>query len=354
MNHTPLVFMLSGNGEYCAGTGGATLTLSGSETGVSYQLYRDNQPSGTAVAGTGTALVWNNVATEGFYTVSTVNAPCTKPMAGQVYVMMINIPSTPVSPSGNNTVCNTFAETYTIPAVPTASTYSWVLTPAGAGTVTENGPQATVSWSSAFTGTATLAVSATNSCGSSAPSPGLSITVNDTPEPSVSGPALVCLNLNAQYETVSVAGSTYAWSVTGGNIVSGAGTSMVTVNWNTPGTGTVTVDETSAQNCTGTSAIFNVMVDPCTGSAELTATNRISVYPNPSNGQISVTMDDAAAYNSFFRFFDVTGRLALELEIANGAKHVGYVDISHLKEGIYILQYIKDGRIVSQQKLVKM
>jgi hypothetical protein len=217
-----------------------------------------------------------------------------------------------------------------------------------------NGNQATVAWSSAYSGTATLAVSATNNCGSSALSPDLSITVNDTPEPLVSGPALVCILMDAQYETNAVTGSTYVWNVTGGNIVSGAGTSMVTVNWNTLGTGSVTVDEISAQNCTGTSAVFNVVVDPCTGREEFPATDLISVYPNPALGQISVTMNEASANNSFLRFFDVTGRLALELKPENGTKHVGFVDISNLKVGIYILRYVKDGRVVSQQKVVKM
>jgi uncharacterized delta-60 repeat protein len=354
MNHTPLVYMLTGNGEYCAGTGGASLTLAGSETGVSYQLYRDNQPSGTVIPGTGAALVWNNITTEGFYTVSTVNAPCTKPMAGQVYVMMINIPSAPASPAGNNIVCNTSVETYTIPAVPTANTYSWVLTPTGAGTLTENGIQATVTWSSAYIGSATLTVSATNSCGTSALSTALSINVNDTPEPSVSGPALVCVNMNAQYETSSVSGSNYTWSATGGNIVSGAGAYMITVNWNTPGTGTLMVSETSSQNCTGTSTVFNVVVDPCTSSEELPAADPFAVYPNPATGKISVKLNDATKHNSHLRFFDVTGRLVLEVGIAEGVKRVEFVDISNLKAGIYILQYIKKGSVVSQEKVVKL
>jgi hypothetical protein len=160
--------------------------------------------------------------------------------------------------------------------------------------------------------------------------------------------------MNAQYETSSVSGSNYIWSVTGGNIVSGAGTSLITVNWSTPGTGTLTVSETSAQNCTGTSNAFNVVVDPCTGSEELAATHFITVFPNPAIGQISVTMNDASGTNRLLRFFDVTGRLAFELGIDDGAKRVEFVDLSHLKAGVYILHYVKEGRVVSQEKVVKI
>lgn len=50
---------------------GGTLTLDGSQTGVSYQLYKDGVASGAAVAGTGSALNWT-VTASGTYTVKSV------------------------------------------------------------------------------------------------------------------------------------------------------------------------------------------------------------------------------------------------------------------------------------------
>lgn len=353
LNHMPAIFMIEGDGYYCEGTSGATVTLTGSETGVDYQLNLDNQPVGTVVTGTGSALVWSNLTTEGFYTVSAVDVPCTQQMAGQIYVLMINAPVQPEIPVGSSSVCNTSTTTYTTFNVPLANTYIWGLTPANAGTLTSNGTEASIEWSSAYTGTASLAVSATNDCGSSAVSPSLTITVNDTPEPAVTGLATVCQNWDADYETVAVTGSSYIWTVTGGTIVSGAGTASVKVNWNTAGTGTLKVVETSASNCTGTSAVFSVAVDPCVGVDEVTAVELLSVYPNPAESQITVKLSKVAGNNSQLRLIDATGRVVATFALSNGTNLVEAIDISNLKSGLYTLLFINEGKVASQTKVVK-
>jgi len=353
LNHMPVIFTLGGEGSYCEGTGGATLTLSGSETGVDYQLYLDNQPSGAVVPGTGSALVWSNLLTAGFYTVNATQTLCSQQMAGQVYIMMLTIPVQPGMPAGSSSVCNETTTAYSISNIALADTYTWVLTPADAGTLTPNGTQASIAWSPAFTGTTTLAVSAANDCGSSALSPALTITVNDTPEPSVSGPATVCLHWEASYETTAVAGSTYVWTVTGGNIVSGAGTASVTVNWNTAGTGTVKVVETSASDCAGTSALFNVLVDPCVGMDEFHTADRLSIHPNPAERLITIGLGETAGENSRLRLVDAAGRLVLEIVVNKGEIMVENLDISRLNSGIYALLYVIDGRVLAQTKVIK-
>lgn len=353
LNHMPSIFTLGGEGSYCEGTGGATLTLSGSETGVDYQLYLDNQPSGAVVPGTGSALVWNNLLTAGFYTVNAIQTLCSQQMAGQIYIMMMTIPFQPGMPAGSSSVCNETTTAYSISNIALADTYTWVLTPADAGTLLPNGTQASIAWSPVFTGTATLAVSAANDCGSSALSPALTITVNDIPEPSVSGPATVCLHWEASYETTAVAGSSYAWTVTGGNIVSGVGTASVTVNWNTAGTGTVKVVETSASDCAGTSALFNVLVDPCVGLDEIHTADLLSIYPNPAESLITIGLGETAGENSRLRFIDASGLLVLEVVVNKGEILVENLDISRLNSGIYALLYLMDGRVVAQTKLVK-
>jgi len=64
----PTVFNVSGSGEYCQGSSGLTVTLSGSETGVNYQLMKDNVNLGDVVAGTGETLSWIDLLA-GTYTV---------------------------------------------------------------------------------------------------------------------------------------------------------------------------------------------------------------------------------------------------------------------------------------------
>lgn len=65
----PSPFILSGTGSYCAGGNGVTFTLSGSETGVNYQLYLAGNPASSVLSGTGSALNFNNVTSEGSYRV---------------------------------------------------------------------------------------------------------------------------------------------------------------------------------------------------------------------------------------------------------------------------------------------
>ncbi len=351
--HSPNIFMIQGDGYYCQGTSGASITLSGSETGINYQLNVDNQPAGAVVPGTGSAIVWNDLTSEGFYTVVAATTACTQQMAGQIYISMITFPVQPDMPVGNTNVCNTSTEIYSTPNVPLANSYAWFLTPSDAGTLTPNGLQVSITWSSSYTGTADLTVTAANDCGTSQSSLPLSIAVNSSPEPSVSGPATVCQNWDADYETATNAGSSYVWTVSGGIIVSGVGTPSVKVNWNISGTGTLQVEEITAQNCSGESTVFNVAVDPCVGLDEYPANELLAVYPNPAQSQINIKLNEKAGTNSLLRFIDATGRIVAGFTINNGVKLVEAIDISNLKSGFYTLLYITDGKVVSQTKVIK-
>lgn len=348
----PSIYDLAGEGNFCEGSNGATLTLSGSETGVDYQLYLDNVPLGTTVAGTGTAIAWSNLTTPGFYTVSAFTMSCSQQMAGQIYVSMITVPDQPEIPDGSNDVCNGITTTYTISDVPFASSYQWSLTPSEAGTLTPDGTEVSIQWS-LFTGEANLTVTASNECGSSASSSPLAIMVFDSPEPLVSGPETVCVNWNADYETVENEGSVYLWTVTGGEIISGAGSAVIVVNWNTTGTGTITVNETNGSGCSETSAVFSVLVDPCVGMDEISTVGAMLVFPNPGKEKISVPLPDEADYGSDLKFIDAQGHLVKVVELNKGSKHADNLDISLLKTGLYSLLYVNNGRVVAQTRIIK-
>ncbi|HQK67015.1 MAG TPA: hypothetical protein PLL94_02610, partial [Bacteroidales bacterium] len=83
----PNVYNVSATQFYCFGTGGVTVSLSGSQNGVNYQLLKNGAPE-AITAGTGSALSWNNM-TAGIYTVSATNAAppnCTRMMNGAITV----------------------------------------------------------------------------------------------------------------------------------------------------------------------------------------------------------------------------------------------------------------------------
>ncbi|HPT01951.1 MAG TPA: PKD domain-containing protein [Bacteroidales bacterium] len=85
MNPNPLVFSLTPAGYICAGQ---SIGLSGSETGISYQLYNGTTLVGSPVAGTGSALDFGPQTTAGVYTVVATNPAtgCYLQMANSVTV----------------------------------------------------------------------------------------------------------------------------------------------------------------------------------------------------------------------------------------------------------------------------
>ncbi|WP_345258596.1 beta strand repeat-containing protein, partial [Flaviaesturariibacter amylovorans] len=77
----PASFTVSGSGSYCDGLG-REVTLSGSETGMSYQLKKGGLDQGAPLTGTGAALSFG-IQTAGTYTVVASNgAGCTTTMTG--------------------------------------------------------------------------------------------------------------------------------------------------------------------------------------------------------------------------------------------------------------------------------
>lgn len=65
----PSPFILTGTGSYCAGGSGVTFTLSGSETGVNYQLYRSSTVASSLMSGNGSPITFSNVTVDGSYRV---------------------------------------------------------------------------------------------------------------------------------------------------------------------------------------------------------------------------------------------------------------------------------------------
>ena len=83
----PTVYSVTGGGTYCLGSGSA-VGLSGSQTGVNYQLYVGGVAIGSPVAGTGAAIPFGNQSTVGTYTVvaTTTTNSCVQNMSGNAVV----------------------------------------------------------------------------------------------------------------------------------------------------------------------------------------------------------------------------------------------------------------------------
>ena len=93
MNAAPTVYSMTGGANYCAGTGGSTIGLSGSQTGISYTL-NNLGGSVSTIAGTGSSFNFTGSYPAGTYSVIATNTGtfCTSNMSGVRVVVMNALP----------------------------------------------------------------------------------------------------------------------------------------------------------------------------------------------------------------------------------------------------------------------
>ncbi len=91
----PTAYTVLGGGGYCAGSTGVPVYLSGSSTGVQYQLYRGGSAVGAPLSGTGGALSFGIQTVAGVYTVvaTSVGTLCNNSMTGSVTVVVNPLPT---------------------------------------------------------------------------------------------------------------------------------------------------------------------------------------------------------------------------------------------------------------------
>ena len=94
VNPLPILFAVTGGGEYCSGGAGVPVGIDGSETGVDYQLYIDGIAFGSPLSGTGSALSFGNNTIEGNYTVEAENVitGCVRTMTGSGTIIINPLP----------------------------------------------------------------------------------------------------------------------------------------------------------------------------------------------------------------------------------------------------------------------
>lgn len=94
VNPLPIQYVLTGGGSYCTGGIGVVVGLAGSQSGVTYQLYNNGNPIGSAVLGNGAALSFGNQTLSGLYTVTAtvVATGCSNSMGSSVSVSINPLP----------------------------------------------------------------------------------------------------------------------------------------------------------------------------------------------------------------------------------------------------------------------
>jgi hypothetical protein len=299
--------------------------------GTSVTLDAQN-PGATFAWSTGATTQTISVNSAGSYYV-TVNNGCGI-KKDTINITVNPLPGTAAAPSGQTLLCQNAANTnYTTTGASNATSYTWSVSPAAAGTFSGTGTTASLDWSSSYAGTATVTVAGVNGCGNGT-SANLSVTVNPiaaTPG-AITGSQSVCAGTPYTYSVPSDPGAlTYTWTLPSGwsgsstsNSISTTATSVggtisVIANNNCGSSSAATLTVTSGSVsqpgtisgntnvCTGSSQIFSIA--PVTGAASYSWTlpagwsgtstsNTITATAGSNNGTISVTASNACGSSS--------------------------------------------------------
>jgi hypothetical protein len=208
---------------------------------------------------------------------------------------------------------------------------SYVLNPTGAATFTYSSGSATIT----PTASANYSITGTTSAGCVSPFPTIVfIAVNPTPDVLASSTKnVLCIGETA---TLSVTGAdTYTWEPASND---------VSIAINPTVTTTYTVTGTDSNGCEATSVITQ-SVDACTGIAKDAQIPGFMVYPNPTNGELTVEVQEASTLS----LVNALGQLVMTERLSEGRNRIVMGDQAN---GIYfaIIKHSDQTRVV---KVVK-
>ncbi len=235
-------------------------TLSYSTPSVSGHEYSWSITGGSFVGVSNTSsvsVIWGSPGTGTLMVTETTEYGCEE--TDEIQVTILENPEPVIS--GLDEICEYESSVVYTVAVDNSGrefTYLWEVT---GGTIAglNTGPGVTVNWGGAGTGTVKVTETSQYGCVGEYE---MSVTILRSPTPAISGKINVCDGEEAvAYQTNAVTGDTYAWTVSGGTIVSGQGTNTILVNWGTAGAGNVSITQTSQDGCVGEDDL-DVMVNP--------------------------------------------------------------------------------------------
>jgi large repetitive protein len=242
---------ISGSTSVCQGST-RTYTISAVTGATSYTWSLPNGWSGTSNTASINATAGQN-AVSGTIAV-TANNSCGSSTQRILNVSVTNVPAQAGPITGSTSVCQGSSQTYSLTAVPNATSYTWTLPSGWIGTSSTNIISTTVGSNSG-----TITVTANNSCGSSAPS---ILNVNVTALPGqpgpITGPASVTRGTTVTYSIAAVQGATsYIWTLPSGWTGSSTTTSIEATAGPNALSGNITV---AAINSCGQSQISSLPV----------------------------------------------------------------------------------------------
>ena len=176
------------------------------------------------------------------------------------------------------------------------------------------------------------------------------INVIMAPAPAISGPANVCSGFTEDYLTVQNPGNTYDWEVSGGTVITGAGTYKISVEWGAPGSGYVMVTEDNG-TCSATTEQYRITIDECTAIRDNDLQN-FNIYPNPPKNVLNIDLNTFREIkDGLIRLININGKVITSVRVSGGSGNIR-ISTSGYAPGLYYLQVIEQDRVIGVGKVV--
>ena len=168
----------------------------------------------------------------------------------------------------------------------------------------------------------------------------------------ITGPVNVNESATEFYSVTFHLGSTYNWTIIGGNQTSGGTTNFITVQWGPSGSGQIIVVEMDSLGCAGNTVSLIVNIGSTGINFQSSTSNfQLKVYPNPNNGKFLLKYSIPDKQSAEFIILDVMGRKLKTYQLENDIKKLNIVNKS-LKNGLYFYQVIVNNRAILTDKFV--
>lgn len=284
---------------------------------------------------------------------------CGETSVARCKTVNIGSPTVPASITGpTNGLCGQ-SVTYTCPAQGGA-TFNWTLPAGSSGSSSTNSISATLPGAGFTTGQ--VCVSATNGCGTSAQR---CITVKGaplTPGTITPNPSTWCDNqagIQFSANTSLLTGSfalNWSWlPASAATYVSGQGTPVLNVDWNT---GNASVNLTASNACGNATKTYSA-ASTCRESqpdnsipAIVNAEGKFSVYPNPAIDLLNIDFAITSVKEVNVVLMDITGRSVVSklVSVTDGINHTT-LDVSKIAKGAYMLK-VENGDVKNVVRVV--
>ncbi len=202
---------------------------------------------------------------------------------GVVTIDPIPVDAGPIT--GTTTVCQgTTGESYQVGAITNATSYVWDLVPATAGTINGTGTTITIDFSSTYSGSATLSVYGSNSCGDGTSSP-LIISVIANPTVAAGSDATICEDITYSLSGTATDQQSVLWTTSGDG----------GFNDNTSLTAIYTPGSTDISTGSAILTLTAYAITPCTADASDDMTLTIQELPT-ANAGADATICEGSTY----------------------------------------------------------